>query len=95
MSVSVSPSSAKIAKSSDGATLVPFSIPSVVTLTVTVTFDDASTKDFSSDSRTAYEVVKDGSETMVEMGSGNTFTVQSTAVITTESADVRVFVSFP
>ena len=95
VSVSVSPSSTKIAKSGDGATAIPFSVTTEVSLSVTVSFDDGSEKSFSSDSRTDYRVVDDGSETMVELQNGNSLVVLPSALITAESAVVSVFVSFP
>ena len=93
--VSVVTSSDRIAKSGDGATLAPFSIPISVSLSVMVTFDDDSSKDFSSDARTAFEVVSDGSEALVEFGSSNSLTVLPSADLADISALAQVFVSFP
>ena len=44
LSVTVTPSSPKIAKSGDGATLQPFSIATSVSLSITVHFEDASSE---------------------------------------------------
>jgi len=93
VSVLVMPSSLKIAEAGDGATLSPFGIPSLVTVTVTVEFDDGSTKDFSSDDRTLITVTTDGSESLVQV-SGNTVSVLAGASISVGST-AALLVSFP
>ena len=95
VSVTLTPSSSKIAKSGDGATLAPFSIRTSVSFVVTMRFDDESSKDFTSDSRTSIVVVSDGSETMVDLDEDGILTVLPVATITAETSLTTVSVSFP
>lgn len=74
-------SSARIARVGDGATLAPFSVPSAVTLSVVVLFDDGSTKDLSEDPRTLYSVVGSGGDVITL--SGRTVTVAASANLST------------
>ena len=94
ISVAVTADAAKVAKNGDGATDTPFDIASSVTLTVVITFEDLTTQDYSTDSRTLYTVRQDGSETMVEM-TDNVLTVLSGAAITDDLSTVTVDVTFP
>ena len=92
--VSVTANKAKIAKSGDGSTERPFSIATSSTLSVVVSFEDGSTQDFSTDSRTSYAIRADGSESMIALDS-NIVSVLSDAVIDDSSSLVTVNVSFP
>ena len=95
VSVTVSPSSSKMTRVGDGASLEPFNVATMVSLSVMVGFDDGSFKSFSSDTRTAIAVVSDGSDTMVELHDDQSLTVLPSATIRADSSLARVLVSFP
>ena len=95
VSVTVSPSSSKMTRVGDGASLEPFNVATMVSLSVMVGFDDGSFKSFSSDTRTAIAVVSDGSDTMVELHDDQSLAVLPSATIRADSSLARVLVSFP
>ena len=102
VSVTVAPSSDKLAAAGDGASLAPFSTATSVSLIVTVGFDDGSVKDFSNDARCAFSVsASDGgaSAALVELaaagGGANVVTVRSGAIVGVGPNVAVLEVSFP
>ena len=95
VSVAITPSAARLTKAGDGATLAPFSVAASVVLGVLVRFEDGTTQDFSNDARTAFTVVEDGSEAMVEVA-GNVLTVKSDAPsVAVGTETVTIAIGFP
>jgi hypothetical protein len=84
----------QIAAVGDGATLPPFNITDLATLTVKVFYDDGSSKDFTYDDRAVLTVTR-GSD-LVEIVNRNQVRVLSSAIIEPDlSWDVTVEVTFP
>ena len=81
----------KIAKAGDGATYSPFDVASAVEFTITIYFEDGSSQDFSTDSRTQFSLT--GATVLVQMD-GNIMTVLDDADVSEDADTVAIQVSF-
>ena len=98
--VTITVSSSKLAQAGDGASAAPFSVATTVTITVLLDFEDGTTQDYSTDSRTQYEVVTDDdggvSNSTIKLNGVNTIGVKDRAELPFDAAVAcSVFVSFP
>ncbi|KAK3278768.1 hypothetical protein CYMTET_13314 [Cymbomonas tetramitiformis] len=89
VSATVSSRYTKVTHPGDSATSSPISMPTRSDLTVTMTYEDGTTKDFTSDARTQYTIISGSSLAAME----NSTVAASTEA--TGSGEVQVQVSFP
>ncbi|KAK3235409.1 hypothetical protein CYMTET_54389 [Cymbomonas tetramitiformis] len=92
VTITASPTN-KISRSSDGAANSPINTATSSTLTVTATFDDGTTRDFTLDSRSTYTVTSGGA--LVEVTVGTSSVTASVIEGTTGFGAVTIEVSFP
>ena len=88
-SVSLSTSNARMTRAGDAASRTPIGVPTTISLTAVMTFDDATSRDFSNDPRTVFELV----------GGGDLATLSGRTLTAIEGASgvgtITVKVSFP
>ncbi|KAK3274560.1 hypothetical protein CYMTET_17257 [Cymbomonas tetramitiformis] len=92
-SATITASPTKISRSSDGAANSPINTATSSTLTVTGTFDDGTSKDFTLDSRSTYTVTSGGA--LVEVTVGTSSVTASVIAGTADFGSATIEVSFP
>ncbi|KAK3242510.1 hypothetical protein CYMTET_47799 [Cymbomonas tetramitiformis] len=92
-SATITASPTKISRSSDGAANSPINTATSSTLTVTGTFDDGTSKDFTLDSRSTYTVTSGGA--LVEVTVGTSSVTASVIDGTADFGSATIEVSFP